>query len=549
MISQAEAAALIPRRLAPDPASGRPGGWLIEGPRQTLGRECDTVWQRLRATLLEAPDTQALLCGEVALSRAEVRRAAETWAAMLPGKRIGVHMARAPASVLLTLAIWCREGVTVPIAIEHPPARLAAIARSCDLDAVLADRALDLPGYAVVETAADFPAVLQVRLAPPRRKADVPGLCLIVHTSGSTGAPKGVLISHANLLNRIACLEQLLDPRPDDRILYKTSAVFDVHLWEFVLPIAAGCLLVIFPQQVLFDLRDVAACLVDTRVTIAGFVPALLRLLLEMPSVVSGTALRTVFCGGEAWTPGLARTFHERLPGRCLFNSYGPAETTLAVANWRVPNDPNLAAICIGAPMPNIVFLVEDAEDAEEAEEQACNPGASHIGSLCIGGAQTALGIVGDDGNERRSERFFERHVDGVLQRFYATGDRVRLHSATGMLQFRGRQDNQVKLNGIRIELEEIEAAVLSVETVEGCIAFVTRRGDDGMLCAAYRTCGNVPLAPAAIRRACAKLLPASFVPARMIQVERLPLTPSGKHDRTTLIAGLEAETGALSRC
>lgn len=533
-----EASRIVPRRLAADPASGRPDGWLIEGARQAVDHGCDTIWQRLRATLLEAPDTPALVCGEVALSRGEVRQAAEAWAAILPGSRIGVHMARAPSSVLLTLAIWCRDGVFVPIAIEHPPARLAAMAHACDLDAVLADRALDLPGYAVVETAAGFPAVLHVRLAAPRRKADVPGLCLIVHTSGSTGAPKGVLISHANLLNRIAGLEQLLDLRPDDRILYKTPAVFDVHLWEFVLPLAAGCLLVVFPQQIMFDLRDVAACLIDLRITIAGFVPALLRLLLEMPKVVSGNALRTIFCGGEAWAPDLARTFHERLPGRRLFNSYGPAETTLAVANWPVPDDPELDAICIGAPMPNIVFLVEEAE---EIEADAGHPGGSRIGSLCIGGAQTALGMVGDLEDGGRSERFFERCIDGVPQRFYATGDRVRFYPGTGVLQFKGRHDNQVKLNGVRIELEEIEAAVLSVETVEGCIAFVTRRGEDKLLCAAYSTSGNVPLAPVAVRRACAKLLPAPFVPARVMHVERLPLTASGKHDRITLISGLEA--------
>jgi acyl-coenzyme A synthetase/AMP-(fatty) acid ligase len=195
-----------------------------------------------------------------------------------------------------------------------------------------------------------------------------------------------------------------------------------------------------------------------------------------------------------------------------------------------VPDDPQLAAICLGAPMPNILFLVEDAED--DVAGGAC-------GTLCIGGAQTALGIVGEGPGSRTGARFFERRIDGALRRFYATGDQVRLEPVTGELRFRGRQDNQIKLNGVRIELEEVEAAIASVDMVEECIAFVARRGENGLLCAAYRTLGNVPLAPAIVRRACASLLPSPFVPARMMQVDRLPLTASGKHDRASLAADL----------
>ena len=521
------------RRIEADDAGA--SGWLLRGERVAVADS--DIWTSINSALQADPPAACIKCGTITLSREQVLEAVNRIPWQPRYHRVGLHLPRSVASVILTLAIWKNGGVYVPIAADYPLARVKAIAGSCDLDMIIADRPLDLPGYrlAKIGECDQPPLFFHERVLPARddrtEEATDRDLCYIAHTSGSTGTPKGVKLSHGNLLNRIAAMQQFLNIGPKDRMLYKTSAVFDVHVWEFTLPLASGCLLVIYPQSKYFDLSEVAKVVVDDGVTVIGFVPALLKMLLEIPSFVQGNALRAVLCGGEAWGAALARDFKARMPGRKLYNSYGPTETTIAVANWPVPEDCDLRQICLGDPLPNIAFLVE------EAASGATLPDEQIIGSLCIGGAQVALGYV----NERGVSRFFNRVIDGETMRFYRTGDLVRLDLTTGSLNFKGREDNQVKVNGVRIDLEEIEETVCAVNGIESCVTFVAMGSQTSQLCAAYKTRDNAPIYPAAIREACARLLPAVLIPARLRQVTGFPLAESGKVDRAALIAGFDA--------
>ncbi len=520
----------VARRIEGDDAGA--SGWLLQGERVAVADS--DIWTSISSALQADPSAACIKCGTVTLSRGQVLEAVNRIPWQPHYHRAGLHLPRSVASVILTLAIWKNGGVYVPIAADYPLTRVKAIAGSCDLDLIIADRPLDLPGYRLAEIGKGGEPSLFFHERVVHERAENGAadrdLCYIAHTSGSTGTPKGVKLSHANLLNRIAAMQRFLSIVPADRMLYKTSAVFDVHVWEFTLPLASGCLLVIYPQSKYFDLAEVARIAAGEGVTIAGFVPALLKMLLEIPSFVQGNALRAVLCGGEAWGAALAREFQARMPGRKLYNSYGPTETTIAVANWPVPEGCELRQICLGDPLPNIAFLVEEAASgATLADEQI-------IGSLCIGGAQVALGYV----DERGKSRFFNRVIGGETMRFYRTGDLVRLDLTTGSLNFKGREDNQVKVNGVRIDLEEIEETISAVEGVEGCVTFVAKGSQTSQLCAVYKTRGNSPIHPAAIREACARLLPAVLIPARLRQVASFPLAENGKVDRAALIAGFD---------
>lgn len=518
------------RRIEGD-GSG-PGGWLLQGERMIVA-ESD-IWVVIHRSLQTDPSAACIKCGAVTFSRGQILEAVNRIPWEPHYRRVGLHLPRSLASVILTLVIWKNGGIYVPIAADYPLARVKAIAGSCDLDLIIADRPLDLPEYPLAgisecnEPSQFFHArVFHARDDRAESGFADPGLCYIAHTSGSTGMPKGVKLSHANLLNRIAAMQRFLNIGPEDRMLYKTSAVFDVHVWEFTLPLASGCLLVIYPQSKYFDLPETARIIVADGVTVVGFVPALLRLLLEVPSFVAGNMLRAVLCGGEAWGTALAREFHARMPRRKLYNSYGPTETTIAVANWPVPECPGLQHICLGDPLPNLAFLIEEAVTGTKV------PDGQVVGVLSIGGAQVALGYV----DERGKNRFFDLVIDGGTMRFYRTGDLVRLDTTTGSLHFKGREDNQVKVNGVRIDLEEIEETVGAVDGVEGCVTFVIKGGQTSQLCAVYKTRGNVPIHPAEIREACTRLLPAVLIPARLRQVADFPLAENGKIDRASLIA------------
>jgi amino acid adenylation domain-containing protein len=506
-----------------------PDGWLLQGEPMTVAG--GDIWTVIHRSLQAGPSAACIKCGAVTLSRGQVLEAVDRIPWEPRYRRVGLHLPRSLTSVILTLAIWRNGGVYVPIAPDYPLARVRGIAESCDLDLVIADRPLDLPGYRLASTGESkgLAFFFHARDDSMENEPDR-DLCYIAHTSGSTGTPKGVKLSHAGLLNRIACMQRFLEIEPQDRMLYKTSAVFDVHVWEFTLPLASGCLLVIYPQAKYFDLAEVARIILAEGVTVAGFVPSLLRLLLDTPSFVDGNGLRAVLCGGEAWGATLAKEFYARMPGRRLFNSYGPTETTIAVANWPVPERPDLQHVCLGQPLPNLAFLIEETPGATA-------PDGHVIGALSIGGAQVALGYV----DERGQNRFFHRQIDGAALRFYRTGDLVRLDTASGSLQFKGREDHQAKVNGVRIDLEEIEETVGAVDEIEGCVAFVAKNDHGAQLCAAYKTRGNVLMAPAKIKEACMRLLPAVLVPVRLRQVMEFPLAQSGKIDRASLISRFDS--------
>ena len=511
------------RRIEPD-AHG-PGGWLLRGERKAVSGH--DVWAVIKASLRADPSAACITCGTVTLSRSRVEAEVDRAAAMLDGVRVGLYLPRSVASVVLTLAVWQNGGVYVPIASDCPTARVQAIANACALDLVVAGQPLQLEGYAPGRAMGEPPVFVHARIVSAQHEAKWEGLCYITHTSGSTGMPKAVAVSHVNLLNRIACMRDLLGVESADRILYKTSALFDVHVWEFTLPLAAGCLMVIYPQSRMFDLPEVSRIIVAQGVTIVGFVPALLRLLLDMPGFVAGNALRAVLCGGEAWGVSLARDFHARLPGRRLYNSYGPAETTIAVANWPVSGDPSLDAICLGSPLANLSYFIEDPSERASDDDRCV------VGLLNVGGRQVALGYV--DGGS--CSRFFERTIDGEATLLYATGDVVQLDRETGSVRFRSRQDDQVKVNGVRIEIGEIEEAVCAAEGVEDCVAYVIDLGRFSQLGVVYTTRGKVGVPAGDVRQFCARRLPAALVPSRLTHLQNFPLTPTGKIDRAALAA------------
>ena len=441
---------------------------------------------------------------------------------------VGVAMSRCISAVAVTLAVWKNRAVYVPIAIEYPLIQLIAITESCDLDVIISDRVLLLDGYrdAGCQLGLDgvvvrfYERILAARTA--RQAIEHPDLCYIAHTSGSSGVPKGVRISHAALLNRIAAMRQFLAIRPEDRFLYKIPTLFDVHIWEFVLPIVCGCQLVIYRETTRFCLLAVAELIVEERVSIVGFTPAMLCVLLKSRHFTEENALRVVMCGGEAWGPELARDVYRSLPHVVLYNSYGPTETTMVVTNWRVPNRPGPQEISLGQPHANTSLVV-----AEQARVLTPN-GLQVTGELLVGGVQVALGYVG----ETARNPFSVRSIGGRSQRFYATGDMVQLDVSTGRMCFLGRKDNQIKINGVRIELDEVENALRSVATVTGCVAFVAEGCGSGQLWAFFTTADDREVSIDVIRAECARQLPRYKIPAVLRHVQTLPVRENGKIDR-----------------
>ncbi|HLL83628.1 MAG TPA: amino acid adenylation domain-containing protein, partial [Longimicrobium sp.] len=349
--------------------------------------------------------------------------------------------------------------------------------------------------------------------APP-----APGnLAYVIYTSGSTGEPKGVEITHRNLAHAFAAFDRVYDTRPGDRWLALASVGFDIHAIEILYALTRGAAVV---------LRETGPCgfgrdLARLGITHTTTTPSSLMVALDEDGAAEAfRALRVVGTGGEDITP---ETVARLSPSEVrLMNCYGPTETTIVASAQRLSAE---APVRMGRPLDRTRFYVLDAHG------EPVPPGVP--GELYIGGEGVGRGY------RQRPDLTASRFVPDPFSsepgaRLFRTGDRVRW-SHDGNLGFLGRFDLQVKIRGVRVELEEVEAALLRVPGVRQA-AVIARQHPAGTRLLAFVVV--VPgTSPQQVRIALSGALPAAMVPSQLTVVEALPLSTSGKVDRAALLA------------
>ena len=522
LLTPAECAALALTAPPPAPASALP----LPLPRERRFDEWFAAQARSRS------DAVAAECGTRRWTYAELDARAEAIARHLaaridgPEARIGVLMDRSLDMLAALLAVARAGFAYVPLDPAHPAARLAAIIEGARPAALLVDAAAPaLEGSAVPRI--DLSRPLPVGGAPqaPPQQPGAGRLAYVIHTSGSTGAPKGVAISHAALSNLLAAMAARFPLGPQDALLAVTTIAFDIAALELFLPLACGARVVIAARDELADGFALLARLEAQGITAMQATPSTWRLLLE-----AGFRSRpdlTMLCGGEALPRALADRLLEG--GGVLWNLYGPTETTVwSSAGIVRPGD---APVTIGQPIDNTRFYLLD--DAGEPVP----PGVR--GELCIAGRGLADGYAGDPA--RTAERFpADPFVAG--ERMYRTGDLARL-TAEGEIEVLGRIDKQIKLRGFRIEPGEIEAAMISAGGVAAAV--VTLRQDAGRsarLVGYYVEHPGRPRDAAALHAAVAGRVPAYMIPSAFVRLDAIPLTPNGKVNERALPAPADAD-------
>jgi len=355
------------------------------------------------------------------------------------------------------------------------------------------------------------------------------GLAYVMYTSGSTGTPKGVMIEHRGLCNLMHWGSQICPPQPGGALLQRAPFSFDGSVWELFWPLVAGLRLVLARPDGHRDPGYLVQRVQARQVTIMKFVPALLHQFLEEPGVERCTSLTDLFCGGGELTLALLQRIRQCLPKVRVHNVYGPTEATVDSTAWTLQPHQPLPELAppIGRPIANTRLYVLDAHD------RPVPLGA--VGQLHIGGVGVARGYLGLP--VLQAERFIASpFVEG--DRLYRTGDLVR-YRENGELDFIGRNDFQVKLRGLRVELGEIEAA-LAAHPVIGQSVVLMR--EERLV--AYFTCrdGGQPPALEVLRSYLLARMPEYMVPQAFVALAELPLSPNGKLDRRALPApGAEA--------
>ncbi|GGK03630.1 hypothetical protein GCM10010123_36950 [Pilimelia anulata] len=429
----------------------------------------------------------------------------------LPADLLGVLLAGAaylpldPALPAARLAAMVdRSGAVLALA---PPERASLLAGSAapvlDPAAVLADR----PAAAAARTAA---------AATPRPD----GRAFVVYTSGSTGRPKGVEVTHRGLAAVVAAMGDRLALTAADRVASVASISFDIFGLDLFGALTAGAALVLVDPAVAADARRLGPALDDAGATVLQSTPATTRLLLDA-GWRNPRGIR-LCSGGEALPAGQAAAL-TALPGP-LCNAYGPTETTIySTADRVAPGGP----VTIGGPLPGSRAYVLDAR---------LRPVPVGVpGELYLGGAGLARGYRGDPAGT--AARFVADHLGGAPgARLYRTGDVVRWRD-DGRLVFVGRNDDQVKVRGYRVEPAEVEAALDRHPAVRRSVVTVRedRPGDRRLV--AHLVCAGAPPADADLRAHLRATLPAYLVPAAFVPIDAVPLTPTGKLDRRALPA------------
>lgn len=485
-----------------------------------------TLTELVEASMRRTPDAPAVVFAGTSLTYAELERRSGALAAALRQRGIGaddVVAVALPRSIELIVALVAvlRAGAAyLPLDPQHPRERLERLTGIAAARCVLVEDALaERFGAAVPPLPA---SAWPQRHAPPAQCPARPdSAAYVIFTSGSTGEPKGVLVEHRAIVNRLEWMRVHYGFDAADRILQKTPTTFDVSVWELFLPLIVGATLVVARPGEHRDPRALAELIRAERITTAHFVPSMLAAFLAEPRT-AGLALDRVFCSGEELGADLRNRFHAIVDTE-LHNLYGPTEAAVDVSFW--PAEPDAETVVpIGYPVWNTRLYVLD--------DRLRPVPAGVPGHLFIGGVQLARGYVGRPDLTR--ERFVgDPFVPGGTM--YRTGD-LAYRRADDAIVFLGRSDHQIKVRGLRVEPGEIETALSSSGLVRraAVIAREDRAGDKRIV--AY----VVPAAGYDVERLRGHLaarLPDYMIPAAFVALDDLPVSPNGKLDRAALPA------------
>ncbi|QLG92339.1 non-ribosomal peptide synthetase [Pseudomonas yamanorum] len=477
-----------------------------------------------------ALERTALVWQDGHLSFAQLHAQANRLAHYLRDKGVGpdvcvaIAAERSPQLLIGLLAIIKAGGAYVPLDPDYPAERLAYMLKDSGVQLLLTQTSL----LAQLPAAEDVCVIAMDSLNLDSWSSHAPGLHLngdnlayVIYTSGSTGQPKGVGNTHAALAERLQWMQATYQLNETDVLMQKAPISFDVSVWECFWPLITGCRLVLAGPGEHRDPHRIAQLVQAHGVTTLHFVPPLLQLFVDEPLAAECTRLRRLFSGGEALAAELRNRVLAQWPAVQLHNRYGPTETAINVTHWHCHSDDGERSP-IGRPLGNVICRVLD--------DQLNLLPAGVPGELCIGGVGLARGYLGRAG--LTAERFVADPLGEAGARLYRTGDRVRWN-ADGVLEYLGRLDQQVKLRGFRVEPEEIEACLLALDGIAQAVVLVRETAAGAQLIGYYTA--STELDDQAVKNALAAELPEYMVPAQLMRLDAMPLSPSGKLDRRAL--------------
>jgi amino acid adenylation domain-containing protein len=434
---------------------------------------------------------------------------------------VGLMVERGIDMVVGMLAILEAGGAYLPLDPAYPRKRLEFMLADSGAPLVLSHQSLiqDFP-YEGAWLALDDPALQEPLGIEDWDRPKGESLAYVIYTSGSTGTPKGVMVEHKSIANTLRWRRDFYQFDQNDTVLQMPSFSFDSSVEDIFTPLISGAGLVLQQQENRFDLPYLDRLLLDNKVSHILVVPNYYRMLLDRLPYRLGR-MRVVTVAGDHFSEDLVKRHMERLPHVELVNEYGPTENSVCSTVYRLEGAD--AAVLIGKPIANSACYLLDADSGLMPQ------GLS--GELVLAGRGIARGYL--NRVDMTNERFVPNHLNGH-ERMYRSGDRGRLEDC-GNIRFIGRQDHQVKIRGFRIEAGEIERCLLEFDGVaEAAVTVKERENQEKYLCGYFVVATDV-VGQEELREYLADRLPEYMIPAHLLRLDAMPLTPGGKVDRNNL--------------
>ncbi len=488
------------------------------------------VEQQARAT----PDAQALVDGNVVISYAQLNQRANQLAHYLRASGIGANslvglcIERSIDMVVGLLGILKAGGAYVPLDPEYPVDRLKFMLDDAQIHLLvtrqhLAER-LALVNTSIICVDTDATQLATQSTAKPDIEIVTTDLAYVIYTSGSTGLPKGVEITHGNLLNLISWHQRAFSVIASDRATQVASPAFDAAVWELWPYLSCGASIYLVNENTRLLAPQLRDWLLDNAITIT-FLPTPLAERVLREHWPSKSSLRFLLTGGD-----VLHSYPAPDAPFTLVNNYGPTESTVvATSGYVLPSILNNELPSIGRAIDNTQIYILD---------ESMQPVAvGEVGEIYIGGKSLAKGYLNRP--ELTAEKFITHSFNSNESiRLYKTGDIAR-YLSEGQIAFLGRADSQVKIRGFRIELGEIEGVLNSYSMVQQAVVIASENASGEKQLVAYLVPATLateqPLSVAELRAFLQERLPDYMLPATLVRLESVPLTANGKVDRAAL--------------
>lgn len=447
-----------------------------------------------------------------------------------PNQFIGIYLNRSLDMVLAIISVLKSEAAYLPIGLDYPLERIVHIVEEAELRFLITDSLLaqNLP---IAETNLLFMDQLQEKIKDESELDVFPkslkpqDAAYLIYTSGSTGKPKGVINAHQGIVNYIHARKALADLTAEDKFLLKTPYTFDVSIWEMFLPLHLGATLFILEENKQAETAYLLRFIQDNQISILHFVPSMLHLVLQEKDLTNCTSLRQIYCSGEPLTSLHVNGVLNQL-NVALINLYGPTEAAIDVSYWPCSKMPANMLVPIGMPLANVQLYILDAFKKPVP--------IGIYGEIYIGGIAVASGYLKQP--ELNNVSFIKDPFSQDPEaRLYRTGDFGR-YRREGHIEILGRKDEQIKLRGFRIELNEIAHTIRSHQSVHEAVVVKHVDGKENIYLIAYvvfkdNKSERIEQLECYLKE---KLLP-YMQPSYIIPLTHLPLLTNGKMNKQAL--------------